>query len=227
MVRKLARGRLPPTFAEELAENNSKQASDKNNNNNTNKDTTNTTNHNNDNNNDDNNYNNNKRSQESGLNSYDLDNENPESEPDLDSTSLGSFNPTLGVVSSLDQQGANQSLKTIGQQQTMTIGISLGSLIQQNQDGQKGMQIGTACETSLMHKRPKKKVSFDETNLAHNKQQQTIGNKQKSCTQRTSSLGSLGAALRSKSFQNKITKTQLAGIAFSKRTTSSNRLHQL
>ena len=180
VVRKLARGRLPPTFAEELAENNCKQDSDNNSNNNNNTNNSNTNNtHNNTNNNDDNNYNNNsKSSQKSGLNSFDLDNDNPESEPDLDSTSLGSSSPTLGVESSLDQQGANQSLKTIGQEQTMTIGISLGSLIRQNQDGQEGMQIGTAWEPSLMHKRPKKRVIFDETSLAHNRKQQNIGQQQ-------------------------------------------------
>ena len=31
----------------------------------------------------------------------------------------------------------------------MAIGISLGSLIQPNQDGQEGMQIGTAWKTKL------------------------------------------------------------------------------
>ena len=112
----------------------------------------------------------NKSSQESGLNSFDLDNDNPESEPDLDSTSLGSSNPTWGVESNLDQQGAAQSLRTIGQQQAMTIGISLGSLIQQKQDNQKGMQIGTAWDPSLVHNKPKKRVSFDEANLAHLRQ---------------------------------------------------------
>ena len=110
------------------------------------------------------------------MNSFDLDNENPESEPDLD-PSLGSPSPTLGVVSCLDQQGAAKSLKTIGQQQTMTIGISLGSLIQNNQKRQKGMQIGTAWDPSLVHNKPKKRVSFDEANLAHlrqNKGQQQV-----------------------------------------------------
>ena len=161
VVRKLARSRLPPTFAEELAANGCNKKKNNNNTNNNNNNTTNTTNNNNDNNNDDNNYNNNnnnnKNSQESGLNSFDLDNENPESEPELDSTSLGGLNPTLGVASSLDQHGANPSLQTIGQQKTMTIGISLGSLIQQNQDGQEGMQIGTAWEPSLMHKGQRRK----------------------------------------------------------------------
>ena len=181
VVRKLARSRLPPTLADELAANSCNMKKKNNNNtNNNNNNTTNTTNNTNNNNNDDNNYNNNnnKNSQESGLNSFDLDNDNPESEPDLDSTSLGSLSPNLGVESSLDQQGANQSLKTIGQEQTMTIGISFGSLIQQNQDGQEGMQIGTAWDPSLMHKRPKKKVSFDETSLAHHRKQQNIGQQQ-------------------------------------------------
>ena len=57
----------------------------------------------------------------------------------------------------------------------MAIGISLGSLIQQQQDGQEGMQIGTAWDPSLA---TKKTVSFDETNLAYNKRQQNTGQKQ-------------------------------------------------
>ena len=130
---------------------------------------------NNHNNNDDNNDNsNNKNSQESGLNSLDLDNDNPESEPDLDAESLGSFSPTLGVESSLhslDQHEANLSFNSLGQQ-TMAIGISLGSLIQQQQDSQEGMQVGTAWEPSLQ---TKKTVSFDEANLAYNTQQQKMG----------------------------------------------------
>ena len=180
VVRKLARGRLPPTLTAELAANGCNKNNTNNNNNNNNNNTTNTTNNNNDNNNDDNNYNNNnnKNSQESGLNSYDLDKDNPESEPDLDSTSLDSLSPTLGVESSFDQHEANPSLKTIGHQKTMTIGISLGSLIQHNQNGQEGMQIGTAWEPSLMHKRPKKRVSFDETSLAHHRKQQNMGQQQ-------------------------------------------------
>ena len=46
------------------------------------------------------------------MNSFDLDSDNPESEPDLDAESLGSFNPTMGVESSLgslDQHEANLS----------------------------------------------------------------------------------------------------------------------
>ena len=106
-------------------------------------DNNNSTNTNSTNNNDDNNYNNNnnKRCRESGLNSLDLDNDNPESEPDLDAPSLVSFNPAMGVESSLrslDQHEADTSLGKIGHK-TMTIGFSLGSLIQQEQDGQEGM----------------------------------------------------------------------------------------
>ena len=195
VVRKLAGGMLPPTSTEELAENNCKQDSDSNNTNNNNTDNNNndTTNTNN-NNNEPNNYNdNNKSGQESGLNSFDLDNDNPESDPDLDSTSLGSSNPTRGVVSSLDQQGANQSLKTIGRQQTMTIGISLGSLIQNSQNDQEGMQIGTAWEPSLMHYKPKKKVSFDETSLAHHRQQQNNRQQAKELHTKNFQLRQLGS----------------------------------
>ena len=199
VVRKFAGGMLPPTSTDELAANNCKQDSDSSNNNNNNNNTdnnnNNTTNTNNNINNEPNNYNdNNKSSQESGLNSFDLDNDNPESDPDLDSTSLGNSNPTLGVVSSLDQQGAAQSLKTKGQQQTMTIGISLGSLIQNNQNGQEGMQIGTAWDPSLMRKRPKKKVSFDETSLAHNKKQQNNRQQAKELHTKNFQLRQLGSS---------------------------------
>ena len=151
--------------------NNTTSSNNNNNNNHADKNNNNTTNINNDNNNNNepNNYNNNIGSQESSLNSFDLDNENPESEPDLD-PSLGSSTPTWGVVSNKDQQGAAKSLKTIGPEQTMTIGISLGSLIRQNQDNQKGMQIGTAWDPSLVPNKPRKRVSFDEANLAHLRQ---------------------------------------------------------
>ena len=72
-----------------------------NNNNHNNNNNTNATYTINNNNNEPNNYNNNnRRSRESGLNSLDLDNDNPESEPDLDSRSLFSFNPLGGVESS-------------------------------------------------------------------------------------------------------------------------------
>ena len=150
------------TASQKHNNNNNNNDADKNNNN-----TTNTTNNND--NNEPNNYNNNIGSQESSLNSFDLDNENPESEPDLD-PSLGSSTPTWGVASNKDQQGAAKSLKAIGPQQAMTIGISLGSLIRQNQDNQKGMQIGTAWDPSLVHNKPKKRVSFDDANLAHLRQ---------------------------------------------------------
>ena len=134
VVRELGTNKPPPPMPEELAKNNCKPESDSSNNtndnNNTDKNNDNTTNTNNDNNNNNepNNYNNNIGSQESSLNSYDLDNENPESEPDLD-PSLGSSTPTWGVVSNNDQQGAAKSLEAKGPKQTMTIGISLGSLI--------------------------------------------------------------------------------------------------
>ena len=155
----------------ELAANGCKQTNNNNNNNNNNSDnnnsnTTNTTN----NNNDDNNYNNNnKRGRESGLNNLDLDNDNPESEPDLDAPSLGSFNPTLGVESSLrslDQHEAHLSLENLGHK-TMTIGFSLGSLIQQKQDGQEGMTIQTAWDPSLdpSNDKRKKKVTFSKATL--------------------------------------------------------------
>ena len=159
VVRKLV-AKLPPTLATELAEVDCKQSSDNNNNNNNNNtdnNNNNTTNNNNNNNNEPNNYNdNNKNSQESSLNSFDLDNENPESEPDLDSTSFSCFNPTLGAESRQDQHEASFSLGTLGHK-TMAIGSSLGSLIQQKEEEQEGMQIGTAWEPSLMHYKPKKR----------------------------------------------------------------------
>ena len=85
------------------------------------------------------------------MNSLDLDNDNPESEPDLDERSLGSFSPTLGVESSLrslDQHEANLSFENLGHK-TMTIGFSLGNLMQQEQDGQEGMMLGTSWDPSL------------------------------------------------------------------------------
>ena len=142
---------------------------DDNNNNHTNNNNNNTTNNNN--NNEPNHYNNNnKSSRESGLNSLDLDNENPESDPDLDSRSLFSFNPLVGVESRLgseDQQAAEQSFSNIGE--TMTIGLSFRSLTQE------GEMIGTTWDRSLAtpdpsssqlrDKKPQKQVSFDERNL--------------------------------------------------------------
>ena len=162
--------------------NNNNNATDDNSNNNTHN-----TNHTHNNNNNDNN---NKSSRESSLNSLDLDNDNPESEPDLDTASLGSFSPTLGVESSsrsLDQHEANLSLGNLGHK-TMTSGLSLGSLIQQQQDDQEGKHIGTAWEPSLEHNKesfertkPKKGVSFGKvTFAAYNDKQQNSGQQQKS-----------------------------------------------
>ena len=129
-------------------------------------------NHNNTNNTNNTNNNNNKNSRESGLNSFDLDNENPESEPDLDRRSLFSFNPLGGVESSLgniDQQEAEQSFSNIGE--TMTIGFSFRSFTQE------GEMLGTTWDPSLethdpsssqlRDKKPQKKVSFKENNLAY------------------------------------------------------------
>ena len=149
-----------------------------NNHNHTNNNNNNTTNNNNNNNNEPNHYNNNNQSsRESGLNSLDLDNDNPESDPDLDSRSLFSFNPLVGVESRLgsdDQQGAEQSFSKIGE--TMTIGFSFRSLTQE------GEMIGTTWDRSLetpdpsssqlRDKKPQKQVSFDERNLACNELRQ-------------------------------------------------------
>ena len=98
------------------------------------------------------------------MNSLDLDNDNPESEPDLDETSLVSFYPAMGVESSLrslDQQEADLSLDNLGHQM-MTIGSSLGSLDQKN--GQEGMTIETAWDPSLdpSSDKKKKRVTFSK-----------------------------------------------------------------
>ena len=155
------------------------------NNKNNNNNNTNTINYNNDNNNDDDN---NKNIQESSLNSLDLDDDNPESTSDLDVSSLGSFNPTMGVESSLgslDQHEANLSFDNSGHQM-MTIGSSLGSLAQQDAEessssfDQEGQIVDTAWEPSLDplranfgSKKPKKRVTFDEATLtAYNKHRQ-------------------------------------------------------
>ena len=153
---------------------NDNNTNDDNNNNHNNNNTNNTTNTNNNNNNNDNNS---SSSRESGLNSLDLDNENPESEPDLDSRSLFSFNPLGGVESRLgsdDQQEAEQSFRNIGE--TMTIGFSFRSFTQE------GEMIGTTWDRSLeppdpsssqlRDKKPQKQVSFDERNLACNELRQ-------------------------------------------------------
>ena len=134
---------------------------DNNNNNNINN-----TNNNNDNNNDNDN---NKTKQESSLDSLDLDDDNPESEPDLDESSLVSFYPAMeqveSSVGSSDQQEADLSFDNLGHQM-MTIGSSLGSLDQQ--DGQEGMTIETAWDPSLdpSNAKPKKRVTFSKATLA-------------------------------------------------------------
>ena len=82
-----------------------------------------------------------KGSQESGLNSFDLDNENPESSfgSDLDRLSLDSFAPDGETgFSSSDHQCEASSLTTLGK--TMTIGFSLGSLTQENQEGDDSLE---------------------------------------------------------------------------------------
>ena len=118
VVRKLAEltlGEVPPTLGAELAD----ACAQHSNNNNTNDDNNNTNNNHTNNNNNNNDNDNNKNSRESGLNSLDLDDDNPESEPDLDTTSLVSFNPAMGVESSLrslDQQEADLSLANLGHQ---------------------------------------------------------------------------------------------------------------
>ena len=125
------------------------------------------------------------------MNSFDLDNDNPETElssSDLDTSSLGSFDP-LGYAessfSSQDQQEATYSLDkqclgTLGQPM-MAIGFSLGSL---TQDSQKGEKAGTIWDPSLamdrdsFNKKQKKKVRFSEATLeaykarCHNDRQQ-------------------------------------------------------
>ena len=98
-------------------------------------------------NNNNNNDNNNKSSRESGLQSFDLDKTNPESKPDLDGESLGSFTQTLGGESSptgLDHQEATLSFENLGHNKTMTIGLSLGSFSQNNNDGQEGKIVSSA-----------------------------------------------------------------------------------
>ena len=137
---------------------------------------------NNDNDNDNNNNDHNKNSQESGLNSLDLDNDNPESEPDLDRTSSVSFTPAMGQVESglrsLDQQEADLSLDNLGHQ-LMTIGSSLGSLDQHQQEEQEGK----TARMSFGKTRPKKRVTFSKATLAaYNEKKQ---NKENRCCKTT------------------------------------------
>ena len=103
-LHKLAGGKLSHSKLDgqqEPTRHNNNNTNNHNNHNNHNNNHTNNTTDANNNNNNNNNDNNNKSSRESGLNSLDLDNDNPESEPDLDSGSLFSFNPLAGVESSL------------------------------------------------------------------------------------------------------------------------------
>ena len=200
-VRKLV-AKLPPSSRTELAEVDCKQSRDNNNNNNTNdnnnnNNTTTTTNKNN-NNNEPNNYNNNnKNSRGSSLNSFDLDNDNPESEPDLDSTSFSYFNPILGAESRQDQQEDSFSLGNLGHRKVAK-GQSLGSLIHKKQRQNEGMQ----------NKKPTKRVSFDELNLAHLRQEQG----QKGSHPQSFKLNNLGARAEKQELpaQNNTTTTAQA-----------------
>ena len=220
-MRELVRNKLPSTLAAKLAKSECKQevdcqqSSDNNNNNNDNNNNNNTTTTTNNNNNEPNNYNNNnKNSRESSLNSFDLDNDNPESEPDLDAENFGCFNPILGAESRHDQHEASLSLGNLGHK-TMAIGISLGSLIQQQQDEQEGMQIGTAWDPSLVHKKPTKRVSFDETCLAHLRQNK--GQKQEGSHPANFQLRQLGRNTEKQELpaqNNKITTAQTCWDSF-------------
>ena len=138
----------------------------------------------------------NKTSQESSFNSLDLDNANPESDlsgSDLDTSSLGSFD-SLGYAessfSSQDQQEAacsldNHHLGALGQQM-MTIGVSLGSLTQNNAESsdsfdQEGQELGTwnQLRDNLGQQQPrKKKVTFSKEALAAYKAKQENDNNQ-------------------------------------------------
>ena len=125
------------------------------------------------NNNDNNNNNDNKTSQEPSLNSSGLDSNSPESNSDLDNSSLSSFNP-MGVETSLvqNQLGAASSL---GNQQLMTIGLSFRSFEQDEAPEsfeQEGQGVSNSERENFGTQRPKKKVSFDELNVAYLKQQQ-------------------------------------------------------
>ena len=194
---------LDAELAKEKGEPNTNNKNNNNNNKNktyNNNNNTTTNNYNNDNNND---TDNNKNSQEPSLNSLDLDDDNPESNSDLDTSSFGSFNPTMGVESSLgslDQHEANLSFDNLGHQM-MTIGSSLGSLDQQDAEessssfDQEGQIVCTAWEPSLDSlranfgsKKPKKRVTFDEATLtAYTKHRQNNRKQQKKGSHPTSS----------------------------------------
>ena len=170
------------SFSKKMAENNNHNNNNIDNNtaNNNNNDNNNNNNNNSDNNNDNDNNTNSpesslqsldqsKESRESGLNNFDLDNENPESSfgSDLDRLSLDSFaqDGETGFSSS-DHRCEAPSL-TIDK--TMTIGFSLGSLNQRNQEG---MIAGTTWDPSLGmdrdsfdKKKHKKRVTFSQETL--------------------------------------------------------------
>ena len=82
------------------------------------------------------------------------------------------------------------SFETLGHK-TMTIGFSLGSLIQQEQDGQEGMNVGTAWEPSLEKTKEsfegtklKKRVTFSKATLeAYSKRQQNNRQQQSKSSQ--------------------------------------------
>ena len=170
------------SLAAKLAKAKASKQDDNNNNNNNNDETTTNNNNNNNNNqhtnhtdnNNNNNDNNNKSSRESGLQSFDLDKTNPESKPDLDGKSLGSFTQTLGDESSppgLDHQEASLSSNSLGHNKTMTIGLSLGSFSQNNnKDGQEGKRVNTASSfdshrAKLGQQKPSKRVTFGMVTL--------------------------------------------------------------
>ena len=172
--------------------------------------------HNNNKNNNDNNKNNNKNdhnknSRESSFTSLDLDNDNPESDPDLEHTSLDSFK-VESSLRSLDQQEACQSLQTIG--------LSLGSLEEDAE--QEGQMIGTAWDRSLDPSKTKcqKRVTFSKGTLeAYKSRQQNKKNGQHSYND------SLEDELSENNAMDKL--PQLAGTTFSNNTRCSNSLQQL
>ena len=174
----------------------------------------------------------NTTSQESSL-SFDLDNANPESEPDLDSPSLVSFKSETGFES-LNQPEADFCLGSLGNT-TRTIGLSLENSDQattpesSNSLDQEGQFVGTCWEHSLGDWNPslgtkrdkhktKKRVSFAQASLAY---------KEKKQEQRLHSLDSLSTT--SECTTTKLAEQQnlpkLAGTTFSKNSRCSNSLH--
>ena len=137
-----------------------------------------------------NNNNDNTISQESSL-SFDLDNANPESKPDLDSPSLVSLNSETGFES-LNQHGADLCLGSLGNT-TRTIGLSLENFDQamttqesNSSLDQEGKLVGTCWEPSLdwnpsldtrrdknkTRNKTKKRVSFAQASLAYKEDMQ-------------------------------------------------------